>query len=634
MRCIGIVLAVAALISLTTEGLMAESVDLGNGFMDHGVGVPISNHRGIVATVNGEGEPVALAWLRDHRGNYSLLMVNALTGEYEQFTTPRIGDDPFASVLSSKNRFYTHYGSVFMEFDPTVPGFTFHADTERQMAMSMTEGDDGTIWSATYPNSGVVSYNPDTGEFRDYGHLYAQNWAQYPRAIATDDQGWVYFNVTSTASQIIILNPETGEATPVIPEDERLRPGSPSVTRHQDGKVYARNGEQWYQLYAGEATKIDGPPEVPAKPYIASTQGLFHRDFGNGWTLNSLDLVNRVMTATNPEGETVTHEFDYESEGAHTMAIGVASDGTVAGGTAFPMRFFSYNPETDEMIDRTALGQWNTIAPTDTLFYIGAYTHGLLQAWDPSKEWTGTDRENPESNPRFLAEAGNVINRPHDLFAHPDGHTVIMAGTPGYGLTGGGLLFYDMETGEETLLTHEQLIPQQSVHSIAALPDGNLLCGSTINAGTGGEVKATLAELFVLDMETKQITWQEPLFETARSYQDLYLAANGLIYGIVDSNRMFVLDPATCGLVHDVDFGAEFGPTVGGQGPRMLIEGPDDRLLLLLQRGFAEVDLESHEIKMLIESPVPLSVGGDYLDGRVYFSRGSHIYSGPLPAAE
>jgi hypothetical protein len=286
------------------------------------------------------------------------------------------------------------------------------------------------------------------------------------------------------------------------------------------------------------------------------------------------------------------------------------------------------------MIDRTALGQWNTIAPTDTLFYIGAYTHGLLQAWDPSKEWTGTDRENPESNPRFLAEAGNVINRPHDLFAHPDGHTVIMAGTPGYGLTGGGLLFYDMETGEETLLTHEQLIPQQSVHSIAALPDGNLLCGSTINAGTGGEVKATLAELFVLDMETKQITWQEPLFETARSYQDLFLAANGLIYGIVDSNRMFVLDPATCGLVHDVNFGAEFGPTVGGQGPRMLIEGPDDRLLLLLQRGFAEVDLESHEIKMLIESPVPLSVGGDYLDGRVYFSRGSHIYSGPLPAAE
>jgi hypothetical protein len=634
MRCIGIVLAVAALISFTTEGLMAESVDLGNGFMDHGVGVPISNHRGIVATVNGEGEPVALAWLRDHRGNYSLLMVNALTGEYEQFTTPRIGDDPFASVLSSKNRFYTHYGSVFMEFDPTVPGFTFHADTERQMAMSMTEGDDGTIWSATYPNSGVVSYNPETGEFRDYGHLYAQNWAQYPRAIATDDQGWVYFNVTSTASQIIILNPETGEATPVIPEDERLRPGSPSVTRHEDGKVYARNGEQWYQLYAGEATKIDGPPEVPAKPYIASTQGLFHRDFGNGYRLNSLDLVNRVMTVTTPEGETVTHEFDYESEGAHTMAIGVASDGTVAGGTAFPMRFFSYNPETDEMIDRTALGQWNTIAPTDTLFYIGAYTHGLLQAWDPSKEWTGTDRENPESNPRFLAEAGNVINRPHDLFAHPDGHTVIMAGTPGYGLTGGGLLFYDMETGEETLLTHEQLIPQQSVHSIAALPDGNLLCGSTINAGTGGEVKATLAELFVLDMETKQITWQEPLFETARSYQDLYLAANGLIYGIVDSNRMFVLDPATCGLVHDVNFGAEFGPTVGGQGPRMLIEGPDDRLLLLLQRGFAEVDLESHEIKMLIESPVPLSVGGDYLDGRVYFSRGSHIYSGPLPAAE
>jgi streptogramin lyase len=69
----------------------------------------------------------------------------------------------------------------------------------------------------------VVSYNPTTGEFRDYGHLYEQNWRQYPRDIAVDDQGWVYFGVGSTASQIIILNPETGEATPVLSEEQRIQ---------------------------------------------------------------------------------------------------------------------------------------------------------------------------------------------------------------------------------------------------------------------------------------------------------------------------------------------------------------------------------------------------------------------------
>ena len=29
------------------------------------------------------------------------------------------------------------------------------------------------------------------------------------------------------------------------------------------------------------------------------------------------------------------------------MEPGTAPDGTICGGTAFPMRFFSYNPETD-----------------------------------------------------------------------------------------------------------------------------------------------------------------------------------------------------------------------------------------------------------------------------------------------
>ncbi len=609
---------------------MAENVDLGDGFIDHGVAVPISNHRGTVATVDGNGDPVVLSWLRDHRGCYSLLMVNALTGDYEQFTTPRVGDDPFASVLSSKNRYYTHFGTVFMEFDPAEPGFTFHESTVPRMAMSMTEADDGTIWSATYPSSGVASYNPESGEFRDYGHLYEQSWAQYPRAIATDDRGWVYFGVGSTATQIIILDPESGDATAVIPEEERIH-GSPSVTRHQDGKVYARSGEQWYELYAGEATKIDAAPEAPAKPIIASTQGLFHRDFGTGHTLKTFDLVNRRMVVQTPEGEEVTHEFDYESEGAHTMSLGAASDGTIAGGTAFPMRFFSYNPQTDEMIDRTALGQWNTIAPTDTLFYIGAYTHGLLQVWDPSSEWTDTEKGDPDSNPRFLAEAGNVINRPHDLLAHPDGRTVIMAGTPGYGLTGGGLLFYDMETDEETLLTHEQLVEDQSIMSMVALPDGNLLCGATVAAGTGGEVKATQAEMFILDMDSKEITWREPVIAGARSYTDMVLAPNGLVYGIADGARMFVLDPATCGIVHEADLTEEFGRASGGQGPRVFVEAPDDRVIVLLQKGIAEIDPDTHGLTMLAESPISIGVGGGYLDGRIYFTSGSHIYSWPLP---
>jgi len=170
--------------------------------------------------------------------------------------------------------------------------------------------------------------------------------------------------------------------------------------------------------------------------------------------------------------------------------------------------------------------------------------------------------------------------------------------------------------------------------SLVALPDGNLLCGTTVAAGTGGEVKASLAELFMLDMETKQITWQEPLLADARNYTDMYISPDGLVYGIVYSTRMFVFDPATSELVQEVGLEEEFGRTAYGQGPRIFIDGPDGRVFMLFQKGIAELDLETHAITMLVESPIAITTGGDYLDGRVYFGHGSHVYSWTLPAAE
>ncbi|MFO8079522.1 MAG: hypothetical protein R6V07_04360 [Armatimonadota bacterium] len=638
MRVILRILPIACMLALLIapqEGVMAQSVELGDGFIDHGVATPISNHRGTVATVDGDGDPVVLSWLMDHRGCYSLLMVNALTGEYEQFETPQVGDSPFASVLASNNRYYTHYGSTFMEFDPAAREFTFSERTVARVAMSMTEADDGTIWAATYPNSAVCSYNPETGDFRDYGSVYEQNWAQYPRDVAVDDQGWVYFGIGNTASQMIILDPDSGEATAVVPEDERVHGRCP-LWRGVDGKVYGRNADQWYMLYEGVATRIEGEPDVERKPIIESSQSLFHRSFPTGHTLVSLNLVDRVLTVETPEGETLTREFDYESEGAHSMGMAAASDGTICGGTAFPMRFFSYDPSTDEWINREAYGQWNTVAPAETLFYIGGYGGGFLLEWNPQEEWVRTERDNAESNPRFLTQVTPTIHRPHDLLVHPGGQYVVLAGTPGYGHTGGGLLFWDREAEEEQVLTHEQLVQDQSIMSMVALPRNELLCGTTISAGTGGEVKAEVAELFILDMETKQIKWRE-VFEDATSISDLMVTPTGLVYGVANYERFFVFAPSTRQIIKEIDLEESgFGRTNGQQGPRIFVQGPGDRIFMLFQKGIAEIDTRKHEheIEMLAESPVAIGPGGDYLDGRIYFGHGSHVYSWPVPDAE
>lgn len=323
--------------------------------------------------------------------------------------------------------------------------------------------------------------------------------------------------------------------------------------------------------------------------------------------------------------------FDYTSEGAHVMGLAAAPDGTICGGTAFPMRFFSYNPKTDEWINRAAFGQWNTVARQGDRFFVGAYCGGYLLEWNLSKEWVTTKPGDPKSNPLYHVKCAPPINRPHDLLAHPDGKTIVMAGTPGYGYTGGGLYFWDREAQKGTLIEHMDILPQHSTMSLVALSDGKLLGGTTTSPGTGGEKKAKEAELYIMDMATKKIEWREVVFPGVQSYTDMCIGPAGLVYGFADRKRFFVFDPAKRKVIHDADSGTKFGSTTSHQSPRVFVLGPDKKIYILFVKGIAQLDPKTFEITMLAQSPVPIGGGGDFLDGRIYFISGSHVYSYVAP---
>jgi hypothetical protein len=618
-----------------TAVIHAANDDLGNGFRHHGVATPVSNHRGIVCTVDGQGRNVVLVWLFDHRGGYALLMIDADTGESSQVPMPFPpgGDCPYASILSRGNKYYTHFNSHFAEFDPIQGEFTFHRRTAPQMAMSMTEDDRGVIWSVTYPSSGLVSYDPATGEFHDYGHLHQENWLQYPRSIAADDRGWIYFGIGSTFSHILAFDPHARQVKEIVPDRDRAQ-GAGFVYRDVDGKVYGRQpGENnWYCFHAGTAEPIGEHRTINRKPIISDTQGLFHRDFPNGDRLKECDLVNRVMTVVKADsGEIKELSFDYTSEGAHIMGLAAAPDGTICGGTAFPMRFFSYDPATDQWTNRASYSQWNTVARQADRFVVGGYPAGFLLEWDPARPWVDTEIGNPDSNPRFLTQSAPTINRPHTLLAHPNGTTLVLGGTPGYGYTGGGLLFWDRATSTETLLQHTDVIPEHATMALVALNDDKLLGGTTTAPGTGGERKAQQAELYILDMTTRQLEWREAVFPGVQEYTDLCPGPNGRVYGIADRSRFFVFDPIERRVVHEQLVGSDLGPTVSQQGPRVFVTGDNGVTFILFVRGIARIDPESHAVSLLASSPVPIGPGGDYLNGRIYFGSGSHVYSWAVP---
>lgn len=630
-----------SLLMLSLGGLAGvaagASRDLGGGFVDHGVATPLSQSRGMVATRDGEGRDVMLVWLYDHRGGYALLMIDAETGKTQQFPTPYpwSGDGPFASLLSAQGRYYTVFGSHFSEFDPARRAFTFHQKNAPQMAMSMTEADDGTIWAATYPNCGLVSFDPATRTLREVRSANTENWFQYPRSIAVGADGWVYAGVGSAAAQIVAHDPRTGEIRRLLAGDER-RPGYAVVRRQFDGKVQAlvptAGGPKAFELAGGAARPRTDDAPVRLKAYVAGDQGLFHSRFPSGRVAMSCDTVERTLKVRDRStGPVRSVRFEYESDGAHVIALAAAPDGTITGGTAFPMRMFRYAAGRDAWENWPAHGQFNTVARQGDRFFVGGYGHGFLLEWDAAQPWTRTVKTGEGGNPRFLAECEPTINRPHDLLALPDGNTMVLAGTPGYGRTGGGLLLWDRAAQAQTLLTHEQLLPQQSTMSLVALADRRFLGGTTTGAGTGGERKAKEAELYEFDVATRTIAWHAAVFPGAQVYTDLGPGPRGLIYGFVDRTRFFVFDPVGRTVVHTAELKDTFGGVVTGQGPRALVRDERGRTFVLFAKGVARIDDASFAVSWVAKSPVTISAGGDALGGRIYFAGGSHVYSCALP---
>lgn len=340
-----------------------------------------------------------------------------------------------------------------------------------------------------------------------------------------------------------------------------------------------------------------------------------------------MDLLDRKLVIADPKNNTEkTLSFDYASEGAWVMGVSTAPDGTIAGGTTFPMRFFNFDPKTGKMVNKAAFGQFDAQAIQGDRLYFGVYPSGSLLEWDPSKPWVDT-KEGADTNPLYLTASSQLTHRPHRVLAYPDGKTIIMTGTPAYGFTGGGLVFWDREKKAPSFLKDSSVILDQSTFSITALPGGKFMGGTTTQPGTGGIRKAKEAELYIMDFITKEVVWHKALFPGVQEYSDICLAPNGMVYGITDRKKFFVFDTVKRSVIYEQEVPESFGTTVAKEALRVFIPCPNKETYLLFKNGIVQVKPGSYKLKMKAPSPVPINTGGDYLDGRIYFVSGSHLCS-------
>ncbi len=601
------------------EAQAGQSQAQAAGFVDHGIPTPVAQTRGVVSTVDQSGQDVILTWLQDWRGGYAILMVNAETGASQQFDVPfkPDGDEPSAIYLSSKNRLYTLFNSQFVEFDVASKRFTFHGKVNGKTAMSLTEDKDGRIWAATYPNNQLVSFNPQNSSLQNHGQLAKESWTQYPRSIAVDAHGWVYVGSGLAASQIYAYNIQSHATQALLSSSQRVS-GTAVVTQSQSNVVYARNGRQQFVLTNGKASGLSAGAQVAESNLKGGAQNLVDREFPSGRRLVSVDMHDRTLVTRDASGQQKTVKFNYTTQGAALTFVCATGDNKVCGGTRFPMHTFYYNAGDNKFDSKQLPRQPNVMAALGSRLYVAAYPDGKLFQ----------ESENGKNEFSEVLNAYPSINRPHAMLIMGGGSQIALAGTPEYGTTGGGMMFWNRSSGQKSRIDHWHLVPNHSVQAMVELSNGMLLGGTTVAPGTGGVTKATdSSELFLMDANTHEVRWRGAPVPGAKTITDLMVGTDGLVYGLADSVDLFVFNPNNRQVVSVNRFSKDLGPSVYAQGTRAFVKGADGSIYVLLYNGIGKVDTKAHTVSRVVSSPVRITVGGAAANGRIYFGSNNHLYS-------
>jgi hypothetical protein len=335
------------------------------------------------------------------------------------------------------------------------------------------------------------------------------------------------------------------------------------------------------------------------------------------------------------------------------MGVTDAPDGTLVGGTYHPLQFHNYDPTGDRWYRSTDVyGQLNVAESTDEYVYFAMYTNGGLYAWDPYEDWDPPQEEdrpqNRDRNPKWLTSAtydsdGSDIGRPYCLLIHPNERHVIMGGSGGYGEGFGGLLIWDRKDQTRTEVPSKDVHPDQNTFCLAALPNGNVLGGTSTNPPAGYSRQAENASLYEMNPETKEVVWREAVYDDLGSksqYWDL-TQHEGMVYGVTyprGTNRYFVFDPQERSIVYERDLDRR---TPHQQGPQVFHHSPDGRLFVVFAHGdIAEVNAETHELEDIATLPEEgrepqaghltddiVRNGGVVHDGRLYFLTDTQLLS-------
>src|SRR5690625_257626 len=614
---------------ISSQGLLADAA-----FPNHGPAALVSRARAFYA-INGEkGERLAVMWLRDIVDS-SMLVVDLETEVAEQIPLPvRLPDSPYATFLHNERVIYAVTGGYFWGFDAIEREWILQEKVGDREAMVVAPGDDGLSYAATYPKGHLMAVDPETNEVREFGQINEESWPQYPRSLAADSDGWIYVGIGNVASQVVAFHTESGEIRRLASGDSSTT-GTGFVFLAEDGNVYGRlqtRGKP-HRFQNGIATEIEAPTADPVA-LRGGTQENYFPEFPAGGKITDWSFADGWLELPDENGKTRRIAFDYESEGARVYAVTAAGNGKIYGSTGHPLRFFQFDPETGVAQSR-GLNGWNghiNALVSDGLDVYGAiYTRGHLIHYDLRQSIEATSHG---KNPRILTMADDTVLRPFAIGFHPNGREIAMTGGGAYGVTGGGMMIYDLDVGKRERIEHDAIVQYHATRAFVFPSDKLLVGGTTVAPGTGGVRKASEAVIYLMDWESREVVYQEVPVAGDPTVLDLIVGSDELVYGLTSGGTIFAFDPETREIVAQSS-AKEYGRTTGGQGSRVLHLASDGQIYALFAQAIVRIGLvdSNGEIghEKVGQPPAGITTGGTLLGDRIYYASGSRLWSYAVP---
>ena len=653
-----------------------DGLDLSVEITDHGyVGTETSISAANVGTLP-DGTDVQYLPAAGNPASFSV--VNAETGEliFNESIPPKTLAGP-TEILPD--------GSAYFSLRDGGGVILYHWDAETHEVTELLENPagesvirglqmhDGILYGNTYPRAKVFSYDPATGDVRDYGSVASDD--DYAWGLSVVD-GTAYTGTGMQTGRAVAVDLDSGEKTELeLPAEydevltyfysfqqvgDLIAMGfSPSLDGSYDGVntlFWDTANEEWacegaiptflslnapftdqsergamYYKSEGEIWEFDSA-DCSVTPTGWIDTGL--EDSGNHRALNLLTTADgdEVLLGLNRDGSTWRfdpatgeHEvFENVVPGAPLTAhsLHVADDERVYMGTYNgPGTLGRFDPATQEIEQIDGPSQADSWVSFQGDVVLGSYGNAVVHRGDPAQEWDyGT---NPSEQFRLIDEQQDRI-----VDQASNGDVVAMATVSDYGVRGGGLTLTDM-TDRGT--TYRDLVEAQSTASVAFGEDGLIYAGTSVQGGLSSDNSPLDAHLVVFDPEAGEVLDSVVPVPGNRVVAEV-AAVGETVWAVTNSADLVEYDTTTREVVEVYDLGTDTSASPWGLASTVQVNPADGLLYGISGNDVFAFDPESHELQILAEGGYKRMDIAE--DGTIYVLDGTNLYTFDVTGAE